>query len=435
MARSKQDSLFALPYVHPKGGKPYVRLNYFDERAGMWKSKERRVDTIEEAINAYEDLKHSIGAQPKDYDPEKITFDQLMAEFKKAKPKMPEWYLKPIEEHFGKRRLKTITYGDLQEFKEKREAVPHAVTGEPRKPSTINREMEVLREVVLYAIAHDWLAKNPFKKGPTLIPKSEEESRDRIPSPDEEAAILEWCSNLDDWIRRKCEAKGIGGAEFAELIGAEAIERIEADKGVKDADIRRTAEILGENPDAVWEIARGKRGHLRPILIGLKDTGLRKGALLSLTWANADLQEGSLKIPKGPRNKKRPPLIWMTDRLHAELTKLWQKSDKKPSTKIFGGIKDFKRSYERVCELAGVADLHIHDWKHGYVTDMAEAAVEERIAMRAAGHVNAETHWIYTNIDKRIAKGIADKLNKLHAEREKSKPAAETVTDGTGFVS
>jgi hypothetical protein len=81
MVRSKQDSLFALPYVHPKGGTPYVRLNYFDERAGMWKSKERRVDTIEEAIDAYQELKQQVGAQPKDYDPDKITFEGLMAGF------------------------------------------------------------------------------------------------------------------------------------------------------------------------------------------------------------------------------------------------------------------------------------------------------------------------------------------------------------------
>jgi integrase len=121
----------------------------------------------------------------------------------------------------------------------------------------------------------------------------------------------------------------------------------------------------------------------------------------------------------------------MTSRLRVELTRLWEKSDKNPKSKIFGGIKDFKKAYEHVCELAGVEDLHIHDWKHGYVTDMAEADVEERIAMRAAGHVNAETHWIYTNVDKRLARGIAEKLDKLHAEREKS---GESVTDGTEFV-
>src|SRR5262245_18334639 len=194
MSRSKQDALFTLPYVHPKRGKPFVRLNYFDERAGRWKSKEKRVDTIEEAIDAYEELKRKVGAQPKDYDPDKMTFDELMAEFKKVKPNMKEWYSAPLEEFLGKRKIKSITYGDLKEFRASREAVNHKVNDKPRKPATINREMEFLRQVLLYAVRHEWLAKNPFSKGPeTLISKTEEESRDRIPSPEEEARILEFC--------------------------------------------------------------------------------------------------------------------------------------------------------------------------------------------------------------------------------------------------
>jgi len=208
---------------------------------------------------------------------------------------------------------------------------------------------------------------------------------------------------------------------------------IEADKGIKDADISNVAQILGEDPEKAWEVARGKRAHLRPILIALRDTGLRKGSLLSLTWSAVDLQEGSLKIPKGPRNKMRPPLIWMTDRLHAELTKLWQKSDKKPTTKIFGGIKDFKKAYAAGCRRAGVMDLHAHDWRHGFATDLMEANVDEQLAMKATGHSNVETHHIYRNIDKRLAKIIAESLNKLHAAREKT--GSDGVTDGTGFVS
>jgi hypothetical protein len=97
MARSKQDSLFALPYVHPKAGKPYVRLNFFDERAGRWKSKEKRVNSVEEAIEAYEELKRKLGAQPADYDPERMTFEELMKEFRKAKPNIREWYAAPLE--------------------------------------------------------------------------------------------------------------------------------------------------------------------------------------------------------------------------------------------------------------------------------------------------------------------------------------------------
>jgi integrase len=338
MARSKQSSLLSLPHVELIDGKTYVRLAYFDERAGKRRSKVRRVHSVDDYSAALDYLKRQVGAQPVDYDPDRMTFEELMQEFKKAKPNAPEWYSKPPEEYFGKRRIKTITYGDLKEFRAAREAVRHKTSEEPRKPATINREMEYLRQILLYAVRHEWLAKSPFHKGPeTLIPKTDEESRNRIPSPEEEARILEWCTDLRSWVARKREAKGMTEAQLAELVDADAMERIETGKGIKDSDISKVAQVLGEPPDVAEKIARGKRAHLRPILIALRDTGLRKSALLSLTWAQADLDEGFLQIPKGPRNKKRPPLIAMTDRLRDELSKLWQESDKKPTTKIFGG--------------------------------------------------------------------------------------------------
>lgn len=441
MAKSKQDSVYSLPHVEMIDGKPYVRLAYFDERAGRRRSVTRRIHSVDDYAAALEYLKRKIGAQPADHDPERMTFDELMKEFRKAKPKMKEWYATPLEDFFGKRKIKSITYGDLREFRAAREDVPNKATGKNRKPATINREMEWLREVLLYAVRHEWLAKNPFAKGPeTLIPKSEEESRERIPTPEEEARILEWCVDFRSWIASKSEARSITQEQFADLIGADAMERIEADKGVTDSDISKVADVLGEEMTVAWDVARGKRGHLRAILIALKDTGLRKGALLSLTWKAVDLEDGILEIPKGKRNKGRPEVIAMTARLRVEISMLWEKSNKKPESPIFGGIKDFKKAYANACRLAKVKDLHIHDWRHGYATDMMEGGVEEQLAMKATGHKNAETHHIYRNIDRRLAKVIAESLDKLHAEREKNRPGAATgeagaVSEATDFVS
>jgi len=110
----------------------------------------------------------------------------------------------------------------------------------------------------------------------------------------------------------------------------------------------------------------------------------------------------------------------MTARLQAEFSALWQKSDQKPESPIFGGIRDFKKSYAKACRLAGVQDLHAHDWRHGFATDLMEANVEEQLMMKATGHNNVETHHIYRNIDNRLARFIADSLDRLRAEREKA---------------
>ena len=95
-------------------------------------------------------------------------------------------------------------------------------------------------------------------------------------------------------------------------------------------------------------------------------------------------------------------------------------------------MKDFKKAYTNACRLAGVEDLHIHDWRHGFATDLMEANVEEQLAMMATGHNNVETHHIYRNIDRRLAKMISDSLDRLHAERERA--ASIVVTDGTGLA-
>lgn len=362
--QSEREKLLALPHTKLIKGKPFAHVCYRDAR-GKWKARCKRVDTVEEAIRVIAEIRRELGLRgPEAFAGERMSFSELLDEYSRAK-KIPEWYAEPLLESFGQRRIQTITYGDICQFKAARAQTPNRKTGKPRSPSTINRELEWLRAVLLYAVRHDWLMRNPFSRGPApLIRRSEEESRYRIPAPDEERRILTQCV--------------------------------------------------------------GPREHLRPILIAAKDTGLRQGALLSLTWSmvgfkveGEDLVVGDiLRIPKGPRNKKRPPAVGLTARLREELSKLWQKSDKKPGTKIFGGIRSVKRSYATACRLAGVTDLHFHDWRHGNATDMLEAGVEERLAMRATGHTSAETHAIYTNVDERLAREIADRLDQLHAARQ-----------------
>jgi integrase len=389
MARRKKNDhqeLLALPHVHERDGRAFVRIWYQDS-GGKWKSKERRVETVEEAIATISKIKRELGLRgPDAFDGEKMTFNDLLDQFIIDNPKMPDWYSSPLREYFANRRIITIAYADLKRFKAAREAVKKEVRDPAdhekkievsRKPSTINRELEWLRAVLLYAVRRKWIANNPFAEGDqTLISKTEEQTRDRVPTPEEEARILAVCVD--------------------------------------------------------------ERKHLRAILIAARDTGLRKSALLSLSWSNVifriedekEVVGDFLRVPEGNKYKKRPKLIALTARLRSEMQALWEKPEKvegseeprirkkEPNEKIFGGIKDVKRSYNTACRMAGVTDLHFHDWRHAFATDLMEAGVEERLAMRAAGHTSADTHAIYTNVDERLALHIAGRLDELHRSRQ-----------------
>jgi transcriptional regulator with XRE-family HTH domain len=126
----------------------------------------------------------------------------------------------------------------------------------------------------------------------------------------------------------KRKARGLSPEDLAGAIGLDLLDRIERGESdrLKDWEIKQIAEAVGSSATTAAAIARGKREHLRPILIAAKDTGLRQGALLSLTWSMVGFRvEGEetvvddmLRIPKGPRNKKRPPAIGLTARLREE---------------------------------------------------------------------------------------------------------------------
>ena len=134
-------------------------------------------------------------------------------------------------------KIRSITYGDILKFKEIRLQAPHQHTGKLRSPTSTNRELETLRAVLRFAVGNNWLARSPFTGPAPIVTKTIETSRERIPTQAEQEAILAQCVP--------------------------------------------------------------PRAHLRPILIALADTGLRKSALLSLTWKLVDFENGDIRIPKG----------------------------------------------------------------------------------------------------------------------------------------
>ncbi|MDQ3012862.1 MAG: site-specific integrase [Acidobacteriota bacterium] len=372
---TNRDRVLALPYVHQKDERIYVRVPYQDAYR-KWKSKEKLLAmdaTPDDAILAIAKIKNVLEMNPAAFDSDRMTFDELLTQYKRAYPKLPKWYEEPLSFFFG-RKIRSLTYADVKRFKEVRDKVTRAIPDPDdkgkkieieRKPATINREMETLRGVLLFAVRHGWLDRNPMTAGPMLIVKGEEDRRDRIPTLDEEARILAVCV--------------------------------------------------------------APRGHLKGLIIATADTGLRRSALLSLEWPMVDWERQLLSVPSGNRYKRRPKLLGITNRLFGELQRLWLKAERPTEGKVFKVVADFKRSYRTACRLADVQGLRFNDFRHKFATDLMEADISKELAMKVSGHSNADIHDIYTNVDARLARQVADALDKLHAGRQpgSSQPALD----------
>lgn len=160
------------------------------------------------------------------------------------------------KEFFGNVFLSEITYEALRKFAEHLHLLQKN-DGEFYKPSTINEKLSFLRRILNIAIQADWLMRNPFSRGKSLIDRTSEEPRTRILSFEEEAKLLEHAQNT-----------------------------------------------------YLYEY----------IIIGL-DTGMRRGEIFNLKWSDIDLDKDVIYIRPGEDLSKsgKPGIIPITARLKTVL--------------------------------------------------------------------------------------------------------------------
>lgn len=76
--------------------------------------------------------------------------------------------LKLFREHFGVKRLRSITYGDMQALKQSRLAEP-TIHRRERTIAGVNRELGVLRRMLNIGVREGWLTQNLSKRASHLF--------------------------------------------------------------------------------------------------------------------------------------------------------------------------------------------------------------------------------------------------------------------------
>ena len=111
-----------------------------------------------------------------------------------------------LKAHFGKKKIRSITHGDIKAFKSLRLKTPtkqdlarhkRALKTDPkaelqvtRTIAAVNRELAKMKRIFNWAVRHDFLLKSPFQSGEPLISNADEVHRQRVLSRAEEAKLL-----------------------------------------------------------------------------------------------------------------------------------------------------------------------------------------------------------------------------------------------------
>lgn len=100
-----------------------------------------------------------------------------------------KYQLKAIVEYFGGYRLRSITHGELERYKQKRIGTI-TQQGRSRTIASVNRELMAIRAMLRKAQKEGWLLRAPFEEHDSLISMADERRRERTLSYDEEGRLL-----------------------------------------------------------------------------------------------------------------------------------------------------------------------------------------------------------------------------------------------------
>ena len=169
-------------------------------------------------------------------------------------------------------------------------------------------------------------------------------------------------------------------------------------------DNERNRYLSDEEEARLLAVLTGPRASLHPLVVLAIHTGMRRGELLSLRWANVDFARGLIHVMNSHREQTKSGhsrSIPMNQISRRDLLSLQRESGDteyvfvnrrtgKPRT-------DVKRGFRSACREAGLEDFHFHDLRHTAATRLGDAGVDTRRIMAILGHQCIQTSARYTH--------------------------------------
>jgi integrase len=155
--------------------------------------------------------------------------------------------------------------------------------------------------------------------------------------------------------------------------------------------------------------------------------GWRLGEIVTLTWAQVDMKQGTVRLEAGTTKNKDARLVYMD----AESKEVFEtqlerrRAVKNLSPWVFlnrkgsDRVKRFNLAWKTACREAGCPGRLFHDLRRTAVRDLDRAGVSRRVGMNVTGHRTESVYSRYNIVDDRDMRQAAEMR---HAYRMGQKP-------------
>lgn len=152
----------------------------------------------------------------------------------------------------------------------------------------------------------------------------------------------------------------------------------------------------------------------RPIVITALNTGMRKGEILSLRWADVDMENRKITVKKSKNNEIR--VIPINQTLYQALKALSEQSDGNAyvfTNKDGETFGDIKRGFHSALKRAGIEDFRFHDLRHTFGSHLVMQGIDLKTVQQVMGHKDITMTMRYSHLSPEYVQEAIGRLDKV----------------------
>jgi integrase len=197
-------------------------------------------------------------------------------------------------------------------------------------------------------------------------------------------------------------------------------------------DNQRSRYLSADEETALMANLTGKRKHLKPIVALALGTGMRRGELLGLRWAQVDFGRGVIHVTqtKTARDRIVPMSQQVRELLQAQRPR--RQSELVFTSKLTKrAYVEIKRAFSAACSDAGIEGFHFHDLRHTFATRLGDQGCSATTIAALLGHSNTQMTARYTHATDDALRAAVEcagkKSGKIVSQNEKQPPKLVAV--------
>ena len=177
----------------------------------------------------------------------------------------------------------------------------------------------------------------------------------------------------------------------------------------------------------LWQRERGQAefpehgaytDHLKPLVLLVLNTGMRRSEALGLTWQTINFERGMIRVKASTSKTARTRDVPMTAQARDVLEALYEQNAAKDSSAYIFALSDGtplksigKETWKALMAAADIRDFRFHDMRHDYASRLVMAGVDLYSVSKLLGHSDVSMTQRYAHLSPDYLKAAVSKLD------------------------